>query len=53
MINDEVSHNNDLLPEEHKKKLIVYLSKSTKDLNVLITDNFYLEEAREFQYSHY
>ncbi len=53
MINDEVSHNNDLLPEEHKKKVIVYLSKSTKDLNVLITDNLYLEEAREFQYSHY
>jgi hypothetical protein len=42
----------DLSPEEREKKRSIVF-KSVEKIASLITDNFYLEKAQEFQYSHY
>jgi hypothetical protein len=52
LIDDETSVNFDT-PDNDKLKLKQELLKTLKDMDSLITDYFYLNRAREFQYSNY
>lgn len=52
LIIDETRTDNEIL-EKDRKAQIKELNKKVDELNDLITDNFYLRRAQEFQYGHY
>jgi hypothetical protein len=52
IIKDEISDDNEI-PSKYKKKSETELFKIVGKLDVLITDYFYLREARSFQYGYY